>query len=256
MPRSLPSVHFTDAQDMELAEYRYLPGQVAMAIIFGLLSPLALVDLRLMFIPLLGVFLGVWALRRIKKNPTAMTGRKRALFGIALSLVFLAAAPADAVTAYRMINRQAREIADAWFQLVLDNRLLDARRLMLVVKKKDDQSTPAMSPVEMAARERAEKASPGKSDLEHEVDELSKRPVIQSLLYLGPAARVRFYQTELQEQADGNDIVQLSYAVTYDDKGERKTFFVGLDVRRLKLSNDNHDWRIMNVAGGTRPAGI
>jgi hypothetical protein len=256
MPRSLPPVHFTDAQDAELSEYRYLPGQVVVAIILGLLSPLALVDPWLMCVPVLGVFFGVWAIRRVRQNASAMTGRKRAIFGLALSLIFLVAAPTDAIASYRLINQQAREIADAWFRLVLEKRLPEARRLMLIVKKENKQETPQHSPVAMAAmNERAKHNAPGKSEFDQEVEEFSKGPLVETLMSLGPAARVRFFQTHQQQHIDSSDVVQLVYAVTYDDGGERKSFFVCADVRRIKLSSDQFDWRIMNVYGGFRPDG-
>ncbi len=79
MRPSVPDVHITDPEDAELAAYRALAGQAVLGLIFGLLSPLVLVDpLLWSLFPALGVILSGWALRRIKKSDS-LTGRKMAL---------------------------------------------------------------------------------------------------------------------------------------------------------------------------------
>ena len=104
MPRNLPPIHITDPQDAQLAEYRAVAGQAVLGLIFGLLSPVALIDPMLWVVPLLGVFFSVWALRRINKYAPAMIGRKAALVALALSLLFAAAAPADWLIYRKMVG--------------------------------------------------------------------------------------------------------------------------------------------------------
>ena len=88
MRPSVPDVHITDPQDAELAAYRAVAGQAVVGLIFGLLAPLALVDPLLWAVPALGVLLSGWALRRIRRSEPALAGRKMALAGLVLSLLF------------------------------------------------------------------------------------------------------------------------------------------------------------------------
>ncbi len=115
MPRSLP-VQLTESPETDLVNYRALPAQALIGLILGLLSPAAFVDPLLWIVPVLGIFFSVWALRRIKRNPAAVTGRKRALLGLALALFSLAAAPTDLFAYRQLVQNQARQVADTWFQ--------------------------------------------------------------------------------------------------------------------------------------------
>ena len=66
--------------------------------------------------PVLGFFLSWWALRRIRKSASAMAGRKMAMAGLALSLLFLAAAPTDWLVYRWMIRDEARQFSGLWFK--------------------------------------------------------------------------------------------------------------------------------------------
>jgi hypothetical protein len=78
---------------------------------------------------------------------------------------------------------------------------------------------------------------------------------VRTLLALGPRAQVRFYQTGDQTHTDDVDLVDQWYAVTYEEKGERKSFFVLVRMMRQKLSGGKAGWRIMQTEGGGRPTG-
>ena len=118
MRPSVPDVHITESLDAELAEYRSLAWQAILGLIFGLLSPLAMLATGLWVMPILGAIFSYWAIRRIRKYAPAMVGRKMAWAGMALSLLFATAVPADYL-AYRWIIRsEARKFADLWFTYV------------------------------------------------------------------------------------------------------------------------------------------
>ena len=118
MRPSVPDVHITEAQDADLAEYRPLSWQAVLGLIFGLLSPLAMIDAKLWAMPFLGVIVCHWALRRIRKFAPAMAGRKIAWAGMALSLLFAATAPADYLAYRWMVRKEARQFADMWISYV------------------------------------------------------------------------------------------------------------------------------------------
>src|SRR5664280_2461772 len=129
MRPSVPDVHITDSQDVELASYWPLAGQAVLGLILGLLAPLAMIDPMLWAIPMLGAFFSWWALRRIKSSFQAMIGRKIALWGLALSLLFLTAAPADWLSYRWMVCKEARQFAALWFKCITQDEPQKAHQL-------------------------------------------------------------------------------------------------------------------------------
>jgi hypothetical protein len=243
MRPSIPDVHITDAQDTELAVYRALPGQAVLGLIFGLLSPVALIDPMLWAIPPLGVVFSGWALRRIKNNAPAMTGRKMALAGLTLSLLLAAAAPTDWLVYRRMVCNEAEQFAALWFRYVTQDEPQKAYQLTMAPQNRQPLDGPLWAFYRNAPRVR------------QELENYVKQPLVRTLLALGPKARVRFYETAGQARDNDNDRVDLLYAVTYDDAGETKSFFVLVRLERRKLTSGNAGWRILGADGGVKPEG-
>lgn len=70
-------------------EYRVLSTMAVLSLICGVLSLLALFDLSLGLIPLIGVLVGARALVQIRRRPQDLTGAGLAKAGIALSVLLL-----------------------------------------------------------------------------------------------------------------------------------------------------------------------
>jgi hypothetical protein len=70
-------------------DYRALSAAAVSTFALGLLSPLAFLDMWLGLVPIAALMLGFVALRQIGKRPEEFTGKKLAIAGIALALVFL-----------------------------------------------------------------------------------------------------------------------------------------------------------------------
>jgi len=243
MSHSLPPIHLNDYQDAEIADYRALVEQAILGLIFGLLSPLALVSPILLVMALFGIFFSIWAIRRIKKNPPAMLGRKPAVIGLTLSLLFFAASPTDFFVYRHIIYDEARPYADMWLKYLLDNQPQKAIQLTNAPESKkpalnsssDDDSSDAKT----------------QQDLEGFV----ANPLVRTLLALGPRAQVRFYQYGDQAHDKNKDVVAFVYAITFDDAGERKSFFVNVVLHRTKYSSDNIVWVVSGTKGGVKPEG-
>ncbi|HVC93928.1 MAG TPA: DUF3299 domain-containing protein [Pirellulales bacterium] len=73
----------------DYARYRALNTLAVVSGVLGLLSALAIFDWTLAIIPLVGIFTGFLALRRIRANPEDYTGELVALAGSLLSALFL-----------------------------------------------------------------------------------------------------------------------------------------------------------------------
>jgi hypothetical protein len=84
-----------------------------------------------------------------------------------------------------------------------------------------------------------------------------RAPVVRTLLALGPQASIRFYDTVDQQGDEGNrDIVRQRYAVTYEEEGEKKTFFVDVQMMRQELADRTAGWSIFPPELVTDPASI
>jgi hypothetical protein len=243
MRPSVPDVHITDPQDAEFAAYRVLTGQAVVGLIFGLLAPLALVDPVLWAVPAIGVFFSVWALRRIKRDAATLTGRKLAWAGLSLSLLFAVAAPTDWLVYRRIIRDEAQQFSALWFRYLTHDEPQKAHQLTIAPQYRQPLDDHLWAFYRNTPRPR--------QSLEGYVN----LPVVRTLLALGPRAVVRFYDTAGQSQEGNEDAVALLYAVTYEEEGEKKSFFVAVESHRTKLADGSAGWHIVQADGGVKPPG-
>jgi hypothetical protein len=243
MRPSVPDVHITDSQDEELSAYRAVAGLAVAGLIFGLLAPLALIDPTLWTVPALGMLLSVRALRRIRRSEPALAGRKLALAGLALSLLFLTAAPTDWLVHRWRVRNEATELAGLWFRCLTEDEPQKAYQLTLPSGGRQPLDHRLWAVYRDTPR------------LRQGLENYVKAPLVRTLLALGPKARVRFYETANQSRTGQEDVVEQLYAVTYEEEGERKSFFVAVQMSRTKLADGTADWRIARADGGVRPEG-
>jgi hypothetical protein len=243
MRPGVPDVHITDPQDTELAAYRALPGQAVLGLIFGLLAPLAMVDPLLWIMPALGAVMSWWALRRIRDNAPAMAGRGMAWAGLTLSLLLLAAAPTDWLLYRGLIRREAQQFSALWFRYLLHDEPQKAHQLT---------TRPQFREALDARLWAVYRNSP---ELRGDLENYVKRPLVRTLLALGPRAQVRYYDTIGQSHEGGREFVEQAYAVTYEEEGQRKSFFVVVRLARMKFVSGEAGWRILQTEAGVRPEG-
>jgi hypothetical protein len=244
MRPSVPDVHITDSQDAEFAAYRPLAVQAVVGLIFGLLAPLALLNSVFWAVPAIGIFFSGWAIRRIERDPAALTGRKLAWVGLSLSLLLIVAAPTDLLVYRRIVRGEARRFSDLWFRYLTHGEPQKAHQLTVAPQTRQ--------PLDEHLWGFYRNTPPSRKALEGYV----KSPLVRTLLALGPRASVRFYETAGQAHDDNNDVVELLYAVTYEgEEGERKSFFVDVSALRTKLADGSAGWRILQAGGGAKPDG-
>jgi hypothetical protein len=83
--RSAAEDEFEDEDQFE--DYRSLSGLAVAALVVGLLSPVAFAAPPLLVVPILGVVLGLLAVRRIRRESEYYTGTALAVAGVLLALV-------------------------------------------------------------------------------------------------------------------------------------------------------------------------
>jgi hypothetical protein len=244
------SPRFSENPDADLAEYRTLSGAAVGGLLIGLLSPAALVDPIAWFIPPAGIAVSLYALLRIRQNPSALTGRKAALWGLFLSLCFAAAAPSDWCYYRYRVREEAKQHVALWFDLLAEGRPERAFQLTLDPKNRqplDDRLWEYYrnNPVVRATLDRyVEPAKEGE-----------KPKPVRTLLALGKSARTQYLDAFDQKTAEGMDIVALRYAVTFDDDdGTKKTFYLIVQLLRRKDEDGRAYWQINNCAGMEKKA--
>jgi hypothetical protein len=235
MRPSVPDVHITDSQDAEFAAYRALATQAVAGLILTLLSPLAFIDPVLWVVPLFAVFFSGWALRRIKRDPSALTGGKLAWIGLFISLVIAAAAPTTWLVYRSTIRSEARQFTSLWLQAIMHDEPQIAHQLTLPLPSR----CPANGDLWRYYRDAPK--------LRRKLEGYVQTPLVRTLLALGPRAVVRFYETASQTQQDDNDLVEQVYAVTYEEEGEKRSLLVVVQALRTSFDDGTANWAILST---------
>jgi len=241
----VPEHRLSNPHDDRVLAYQAVSRLAVAGLIFGIAAAVAFIHPLLWTVPAAGILVAGLALWRIARDAPALIGRKAAVAGLMLS-IFCGAAAASGWSAYRgMIRGEARRFTEAWFQFLRDNEPHKAHQLTLHPRYR--------LPLNDSLWGSYEEGSDPRSELENYVS----RPEIRALLALGPKAQVRYYDTEGQTSSEGRESVYQVYAVTYDEAGKKKTFFIGVALDRFLLEGTGRAaWRILHTDGGIRPAAL
>lgn len=228
----------------ELPEYQAVSGLAVGSLVLGIVSVAALAGQVLWGLPLVGAITAVVALARIDRSAGTLVGRRLALWGLGLSIFFGAIAPAHFLTNERLLADRAAEVGQKWFTALAHGEPQVARQLNVPFKSRARTSDPA----ELWVHYR--EAAGDRKDLEQFVAD----PLIRALLELNGRAVVRQYGTPTVGTTDEQAIVVQTYAVTYGEGAQRRTFFVNLQLERnLQRGPGYVDWRVAKSIGGIEP---
>ena len=224
-------------EEPEEVEYQAISGLAVAALLVGLLAPTAFCMPLLWAVPLAGIVLGGLALKRISQQSPTLIGRKAAWVGLTLSLACAAAAPTEWFAYRWLLRREARQVARAWFDCLANDQ-------------------PALAQ-QLAQDPRYRRPPEGMLDYRSVLEHYVSAPAIRSLLTLGERAQVRHYDTEAEYRRPDHEAVTQVYAVTYEEEGGKKTFFVALTVRRYRDSaTSGAGWSVELGDAGFRPAAL
>lgn len=241
-PPTEPTAEPLEQEDFEVARYRVLSGTAVAALVFGVLSILAVLDPLAWTIPVVAVVLAAAALLSIARREGELIGRRAALIGLALALAFGGYAVSHWITGRMLLQRQARQFGMAWFEFLREGQ--PQKALQLTVHPNQRQ------PLNQSLWRYYGKDWTRRDELTTYVS----RPLVRTLLELGELAEVRFYENEEVTGDRYRDVVKQVYAVTYEESGNEKTFFVRLRLERLHLDEGQAAaWRLGFSEGGVRP---
>ena len=237
-----------DAADDEVAGYRGISSLAIAGLVAGLLAPLAMLSPALLIAPLVAVVLCGLALWQIATRRPDLAGRPLALAGLLLGTAFLVAAPVDDLVYRYVLRRQARQFAAGWIDAVRHGAKFKAHHLMIDPKHR--------LPLE---NDRLANYYQQSEKCRQSLQQFSDEPTMRTLFALGPAAEIRYYETDAQYGQDSFDVVRLIYAVTCPDEQkppQPKTFFIGLLMQRSVDTNTGRaGWTLVHVDGGVHPRG-
>lgn len=212
--------------------YREISGWAVAGVCGGVLSALALANEVFWLIPPAAVAINLVALRQIREQAQSIVGRRAALAGLALALIFGLSAPLQGPIHYRGLRAQAIDTARQWFVALRENKPHLAHQLALPqwVRMPADESLTGRYAEETSRRA-----------LQNYVDQ----PAVDLLLKLGKRARIRYFSNRSVSSEDETETVVDLYAVTIDQRGRRTSFFVELTLtRRLDLLRKIWSWQV------------
>lgn len=225
----------------EGAEYHAVAPAAVGSLILGLLSPVALVGSLLWIVPALGIGLAALALRSIRNSKGDLAGRGTALIGLGLSMVSIAAAPAQMTFTRQHLAAAARPIVDAYFDFLRHGEPHKALQLTVPQTQRRVLNDLLWNHYAETKENR------------EELEKFVASPVPRLILEYGEKCQARFYEINTVVPASDSDRIELVYAVTYPDGESKKSFFVLVIVERRVLQSGEVSWRIANAQGGFRP---
>lgn len=236
-------VGINDIDATELPDYRPLCVPAAVGLVLGALSFLALLHPVMLFLPVLAIGVNVYALVLLARSDR-MAGRTAAVCGLCLALIFGVAEPLRVYTYHWLAFRDASQFGRQWIQAIQDGQIYLAHQMSTMPS---DRKLPGEDLPELYAKT---------DSLRTELEDYLKAPAIATLRSLGSRATVRHYQTEGVATDGRHDRVEEVYAVTYEEDGRPKTFFIKLDLwRNLKSETGPRLWRVQGPDGAYRPKG-
>jgi hypothetical protein len=227
--------------DDEDLDYRTVEPWAVGGLLAGLASAIALVGGPALLVALGAAVVNLIALARIRRE-RSRSGRAAALLGLGLATMFAVAPIAQDWVTYALLSRQARPIADQWFEDLRRDRPERAVRLQLAAEMRP----PLDDSIWLYFRHDDESR--------YRLIKFVRDPLVRTLLALGDRAEVRFYETRSAVSDGELGGVHFVYTVTYPDASGKKTFLVSLLLERIPNSKPGiNPWRIKAYFCGASP---
>jgi hypothetical protein len=218
-------------------EYHSPQPLAIITLALGLLSFLALFRTTLWIFPIVTLVLGLVSLRTLA-GQTEKIGRKAAVAGMVLAVFFWGWAAAYDIVREQWLIGHAREYADAWLELLQQQKLREAHQLHVSRGKRAEGN--------ISLEEFYKKQRYAQSDFESFYD---KEP-LKDIAEFAPHAKFTYDGSRDRVSDPYSERVVLRYIATYDSHGQARTLpFRVLLLRRVDLSTGDHYWEVEGVSG-------
>lgn len=228
-----------DHDASEMAEYRSVSRVAIFGLLLGIASPLAWLGPYAWSIPAVALVVSVVGLIRIGRPELGLTGRRAAIAGICLALICGIGAPTRYFGYRYLVQREGLQFTMQWFEHLRNGDIMYAHQMALPIS----QRRPVDDDLLEYYRLHPELASQLKS--------YSNYQIVRTLLELGDRANVRLYRRLGVSNYGTTEEMLDEFAVTYDDNGVKKTFFLYvLSERHYDAFRGRGQWRIADVRVG------
>lgn len=225
-----------DHNAAELSEYRSVSKFAVASLFVGLASPLAFLGPYAWAFPATAVLLGIIALVRIARPELGLSGRRAAAIGLCLGLICGVGAPTRYYTYRYLVQREGRQFAMQWFEHVRNGDIEYAHQMAVPVSLR----RPINEDLNRFYREHPESAD--------ELRKYTDSDIVRTLLELGDRANVRLYRSFGVGVYPLTDEVLEEYAVTFEENGVKKSFFLYVLLERHYNSFVGRgQWRISDI---------
>jgi len=230
-------VRFSAPDEAALVEYKALSLWAVVSLVLGAFSFLAVFHPLVWIVPLSAVGSAVCSLRSVGRRDAGVTGRRLALAGLALGVLFGTAAPARQITRNWIISSRARAFTTAWLRLVLAGEREAAFEWTLPQSSRQLPGTPLAEYYE------------DNTDEGEGLQEFFGESPTAVIAAAGPRASLEFEKTVeiVPDGARGEYVVQV-FSVRYRQDGRLKQQRARIVVRRsIHAVTRGQGWRVQLV---------
>jgi len=237
---------FSSGQENNVVQHRSVSRLAVASMLLGLVSAAAIVNPLAWCVPIVTVTLAIAALKTISAEDSMVFGRKAALAGLAMALLFGACGLTRHFARPHWLYRHARPHAQKWIELVRAGRLKEAHQLHL---SQEERESPG---ADLEAFYRDEKGA-------HEtLSSFFGQAPLSEIVRIGRRGQLRFegdVDVELTREGKARtDVVILRYAIDYEDDGKPQTlwFLVSLG-RKYDTEHREARWNVRDVSSQEPP---
>jgi len=222
----------SSGDDPNLVEYQAISPLAIASLLLGTASPLALIASPLWVIPIAGVATAAVALARISATP-ALVGRRAALIGLMLSLLFGCAAPAKSLSRRWILHREAHQVAVHWFGLVTGGKRVEAHHWTLTPRTRRGSASAMQNAFENS------------EELQEQMTSFFAKHPVSSLVDAGDQVELYWLARVETSGDDKSDYVVQDYVFTLPSNRDVPVRVV---LQRVRNEQSRRvDWRVVNV---------
>ena len=236
--KSLFSSDWETPKEDATSTYKQVSVLGVLAILIGLISFAAFLEVHALFFSALGILISLIAYVVIVRSEGVLVGKRLAIIGLACSVFSLA----GVVTKWTYYQYSVRHEADRFCRIWFD--AVKSRNLVLIFSMSNPSWQRNLNPNMDDWWKNNIPNFESKVDREERMSvffsKLDSR-LLRALWFLGDRAVPTYYKTESVTFSDNKDTVIVVYAITYTDSdGEKKTFFAKFTIERFRNASNPH----------------
>jgi hypothetical protein len=241
-----PHAVFSSGQEDNVVQHRPVSRLAVASMLLGLVSAAAIANPLAWCVPIVGVTLAIAALRTLSTENSMVLGRKAALAGLVMALLFGSCGMTRYFARQQWLYRQARPLAQRWIELVREGRLYEAHQLH---SPQRDRISPGGD---------LDDFYQGEDGAQSSLEVFFEQPPLSEIVRIGRRGQLRFEGDEdidfAREGGAKSEIVILRYAIDYEEDGKPQTLsFLVSVARKYDAEHREARWNVHEVIDPDAP---